>query len=158
MKAREPRKAVSIPARLRKEREWVDVRIRNLSSRGMRIEAEGPPRRGSYVEIFRHHHIIIGRVIWVRGAQAGVKTQDVIDISALVAGKSPNAAPAVAGIAERRASRRGPAKPLHERSRRIATMLQFASLALAAGGCALAGGQVVKQALATPLGMVSNSL
>lgn len=159
MKPREQRRNVMIPARLRLDGHWADIRIRNLSSRGLRVETQAPLKRGSYVEIFRQHQIIVGRVVWSRGAQSGLRAQDLIDIAGLVDGRParPPAGALPGPVERRRANRDSPAERA-ERSRRTSSMIQFLFLAIAAGGGAIVAGDSVRTALAGPLGIVSARL
>ena len=49
---------------------------------------EAPPR-GTYVEIRRQNHSMIGKVMWSNGCEFGVMLSDAIDVEGLVAGKAP---------------------------------------------------------------------
>lgn len=158
MKAREDRRNVMIPARMRREGRWADVRIRNLSSRGLRVESGLTLTRGSYVELYRHHQIIVARVIWVRGNHSGLRTQDAIDVTGLVTGRADAARVSLRVPDAVRSLPRGRPVTRHDRSRNLASMLQFVALAVAAGGCAIAGGQAVRDAFGDPIGIVAARL
>lgn len=88
MKSREPRTAVLLPARLRVDGTWIDVRIRNVSSRGMLLEFTSPPPRGRYLEIARGHDRYSARVAWSDERTCGVQTREPISI-ADVTGQQP---------------------------------------------------------------------
>lgn len=88
MRTREPRRNVLLKARMRQDRSWTDVTIRNVSARGMLLCSEDPPERGAYIEICGPAATLVGRVAWVRNGYFGVRTQDRIDVdSALSGGK-----------------------------------------------------------------------
>jgi hypothetical protein len=131
MKKREPRVQTSIPARMRLEDQWLDVKIMNLSLHGMMLRMARAPRRGSYIEVRRASSVIVGRVVWSRDGQCGVRAQDEIDMAAVANAPAKAAAPAwKAGDADRRSDQRRHVEQSEERSRLIARRLQFASLTL----------------------------
>ncbi len=84
MKAREQRKRVTTPARIRTDSGWADVTIRDISSRGIGLRSPRAPRRGDYVELCRHHHRLIGRVMWSDGECFGVLLSDAISVNDLL--------------------------------------------------------------------------
>lgn len=135
MKNRELRKSVLIPARMRIGGAWVDVRIRNVSTRGMMLETQSVPDRGTYLEIARARLSITGRVAWSRNGQCGIQTRDDIDLSGL-SGEPAAAKPASPGAPPRSPSVR-PARiqDRRDRSRAFGRMMEFAMVvACAAGG------------------------
>ncbi len=67
---------------------WQDVAIRNVSAHGLGIAVALPPRRGAVIEIRRASQIIVARTMWVDNNECGLRTQDVVDVAALL---SPNA-------------------------------------------------------------------
>jgi hypothetical protein len=145
LKAREPRKKVNIPARMRLGSEWADICIRNMSSRGLMATTAAQVKSGSYVEIRRGTIMIVGRVVWVYGASFGLRTQEQLDLAAVVGeprlNARPRAACAEAEAAERRSEgRRSAAEDIvrqAERSRRFANTFQFVALVAAIVlGCA----------------------
>lgn len=87
-KTRAPRKKVQLHGRLRQECEWLDVSIRDLSSRGLMAEAEQPPGRGHYIEIRRYDQILVGRVVWQSGRRFGVLLAHPINFEAVIKGCS----------------------------------------------------------------------
>lgn len=87
-KPRSARRKVRLHGRLRGEREWVDLSIRDLSERGLMAETDKPPPRGHYVEIRRQGHILIGVVVWSKGKRFGASLADSTDIDALISGSS----------------------------------------------------------------------
>jgi hypothetical protein len=106
MRARQPRRQVHVAARMRSGTSWTDICIKNMSGRGLMAETEVPPRRGSYVEIRRGQQIIVGRIIWAEGNQFGIRSQDRIDVDAILneprLANKPASATAAAATAERR--------------------------------------------------------
>lgn len=69
---------------MRVDRVWKDICIRNISSRGMLIQAACPPLKGIYLEIYRGRHVIVARVAWSKGHRFGVQSQDRLDFDALI--------------------------------------------------------------------------
>ena len=64
---------------------WSDVCIVNLSSRGAGLQCACPPVRGTYVEIRRGSHVLVGQVMWSAGHRFGVRTQDRLAVNAIIA-------------------------------------------------------------------------
>ena len=132
VKPRGPRGKISIPARMRSEEPITDVWIRNVSSRGMRIQADHPPRRGSYVELTLPNLEVVGRVVWTVGCNFGVHLTERIDIDALIKGLPPppprlaNHGDRPEGLPERRGAAR--TEDQLARSRHIASLLQYGAL------------------------------
>jgi hypothetical protein len=53
MKTREPRRKVLVGARIRHGLKWDDIRILNVSSRGLCLHSRDAPPRGIYVKLRR---------------------------------------------------------------------------------------------------------
>ena len=83
-KPREPRRKVAVAARMRVDGKYSDVCIRDISSRGMMLQAATPPRPGTYIEILRAAHIVVARVVWASDRRFGIRSQDRIDIRGIV--------------------------------------------------------------------------
>src|SRR5436305_4556210 len=81
--AREPRRKVMIRATMRAEGPRADVCVRDISTRGMMIQAGAPPSRGTYVDIECAGHRIVGIVVWRRERRFGINTCERIDVPAL---------------------------------------------------------------------------
>jgi hypothetical protein len=153
MKARDPRLQVCVPARMHTGADWVGVTILNMSSRGLMIQTDGQLTRGSYVEVRRGTQMIIGRVVWARDGRLGLRSQDQIDVAAIVneprLSSRPGALPGKS--AERRHAPRQIAAPTiaqrAERSRRFATAFQFISITVAGVGASVTLFVVVGQFL-----------
>ena len=158
LKPREPRRKVLIRARLRVIGTWADVCILNISARGMQLQAARPPQRGTYVEIRRGPHVIVGCVAWARQHRFGIKSQDVLFVDAIVAEPGDNEAqprrPACTAIDRRRR----PRAACSSNSRIVGRALEFACF-----GCVAAVGASAVYAAATdlfakPLSAVSRAL
>jgi hypothetical protein len=166
MKAREPRRKVLIQARMRMDSGWADVCMLNISSRGMLLQAASPPPRGSYVEIRRAAHVIVGRVVWRKDRRFGIQTQDRMNIGAIVNDPCQTAAThrGVPGSDQLSERRNGPHRtPAQieldaEHSRRLGATLQFAVLAAATGIGALILMIAVLRTLADPMAAITRHL
>lgn len=162
MKARESRRQVIIPARMRSNGAWGDVCIRNISSRGMLVQAANPPERGTYIEIFKARHIIVGRVMWRKDRRFGIHTRERIDVSSFVEDsalpKSSGASPPA--VERRRDTRRQAADVARrlERSRRISAAFQFACVVACSLAAAVITVSAVRENLARPLEAISSRL
>lgn len=134
MRPRETRTTVLIPARIRAGGTWLDVRIRNVSSRGLMLEVRSPLERGTYLEIARTHLRIAGRVVWTESGRCGIQTRDDIDFVSLTDDSQGTPAAAelpmkVASPASARIRERG------DRSRMLGRLMEFAAIiACLAGG------------------------
>lgn len=159
MKTREPRRKVMISARLRDGFGWTNVRILNVSSRGLLLHAPKTPDRGAYVEVCRGPHRIVARVMWVHQDRFGVYTQDAVAIDAIAGGGEVATPRAESLTLDRRSKRRRPtAEERGERSRQWASAMQFLWIAgFGAAAATLAFG-TVKGALSGPLSIVSAEL
>lgn len=160
MKPREERQKVMIKARMRSGASWHDVCLVNLSVHGVGIQAADPPARGTYVEICRGSHVIVGRVIWTKGHRAGLRSQDAIFIQAIAKdGAAAVSRPRVAGgpPTDRRRELRT-TQQRHDRSRHLGRAMEFACLALFASVLAMTAFGSVGRALAHPLSQISAAL
>ena len=87
-KPRESRQKVVLPARMRAGAGQVDVCIRDVSTRGMLIQAGVPPPRGTYVEILRPGYSVTGRVVWSKHHKFGIQSREKIRIAAVLERRS----------------------------------------------------------------------
>jgi len=167
MRPREPRHAVLMQGRMRHDGARADVCVRNISSRGMLLQAAAPPARGSYVEIFLSGHTIVGRVVWTKDRRFGIQTQQRMNIDAIVRAAALNgcrpapetAAPAIA----RRPS--APTKPTvadverrAERSRWFAAAFEFACIVGCSAAAATITMGVVVETFASPMQTIGSHL
>jgi len=159
---REARQKVMVTARMRVDREWVDITILNVSSRGLLARTATPPTGRSYVEIRRGTEVaIIGRTVWRNGQHFGVRTQDRIDITQLVTSTRARAPQAGAQpAAERRTAPRAPDSVATrlDRSRRFAAAFQYVALAAAALAGAAMILSTVQETLVATLSTVTDAL
>lgn len=161
MKTREERQKVMIRARMRAGASWHDVCILNLSKRGLGIQSAEPPPRGSYVEICRGRHLIVARVMWARGHRAGLRSQDLIWVQALInEGKAAANDPGPdqgAPPAERRGRPRS-TTDRHERSRIVARAFELTFIAMVGAAMGVAAFGLIQDALARPLSHIRSAL
>jgi hypothetical protein len=160
VKQREPRRKVMLRARMRCGAEWGDVLIHNMSSRGLLATADTECPRGTIVEIRRIHHVIVGRVVWQKGAYFGIRTQDRIDIDGIVAAKPPLHKPDTGSNDDRRVADR-PGASVAEReaaSRRFARLFQFAVMILVVGAAGLLLASEVGNVLSHPFAIIGAHL
>ncbi|MFN3676570.1 MAG: PilZ domain-containing protein [Sphingomonas pseudosanguinis] len=164
-KAREARRQVLIACRMKSATGWGDVCIHNISSRGMMIASDAALFPGAYIEIRRGQQTVIGRVVWQRERFSGVRTQDAIDIDALLREPRLQQAPSQGSGGDRRrdADRQPLPKPANdriaieidaarriERSQAISSRLQFSALCLFGLVAAIAIAMQVAQMLGNP--------
>lgn len=167
MKPREPRRDVLIQARMRVGGSRCDVCIRNISSRGLLVQAATAPSRGAYVEIFSGPHTIVGRVVWQKNRRFGIQTQDRLDVSMVIelSARLPNARDlrSAARLSGRCRSDR-PARTAAEvaqrleRSRRMSAALEFGCLAACGAAAAALTVSVVFETFSRPLESVASQL
>jgi hypothetical protein len=152
LKARETRRQLFMRARMRAGGAPVDVCIRNISSRGMLLQASAPPPRGTYVEIICPFHTIVARVIWAKDRRFGVQTRLPMDVSAVVgdtaprAPKSPSPAITLASWAEQR-----PISDIQrrlDRSRRLSSVMEFAFFLVLSAAAAVFTANILYEFLA----------
>jgi hypothetical protein len=136
VKPREVRRTTFLRARIRTAHGWSDVTIGNVSSRGLMLQAGASLQRNCFIEIRHGNACIVGRIVWARGVKCGVRTQDAVDIAALLS--RARAARATPGE-ERRAARRQPdarrrpaAADIAESSRRFARVFDWSIMVMAA--------------------------
>lgn len=162
-KAREQRRMVMVKARMRVTTDWADVTICNVSSRGLMAKCNKAPARGSYVEIRQRGACIVGRVAWSQGMRFGIRTQDPIDISALLA------EPTIKGkraLNDRRIDARKPAPTIlvvpdgekAERSRRFSRAFEWGVIVAASAFGVSQLAAVTGEALGDPLQKAKRAL
>ncbi len=84
------RMTAMLPGTMRDDRMIQDVRVGDISPKGMMIVSSRPPSRGDIVDISFHGHHLAGRVMWVNGRRFGVRTSERIDVDAILSGSAPN--------------------------------------------------------------------
>lgn len=127
MRAREPRQKVLIEARVRCGASWSDACILNLSSRGMLMQAERAPTRGSYLEIRRGSQVVVARVVWSNAYRFGVRTQDIVSADQLIRDPAPTTK---TGASPERRREPRPLATRHDASRRRSRAIEFCTFAV----------------------------
>jgi Flp pilus assembly pilin Flp len=150
--AREARRKVLIRATMRADGLPMDVCIRDLSTRGMLLQASAPPPRGTYVEIDCASFSIVARVIWRKDRRFGLESRERINVRALAGGPSPDPLPSRTARRPKRAAARAGG------SRTFARKIEFA--VIAAGALALIAvlGATAFETLSHPFANVSTTL
>jgi hypothetical protein len=159
-KRREPRVAVNLICRMRHGDGWHDVRIRNISSRGLAAMSATPPAIGQYAELRRGSAVIVARVVWRHGHSFGMRAQDKIDASSLIDQARPakDSKFELIDTERRKSPRADRLADTAERSRLAGSMLQYAVLGVASLAIALFASDAIRQIFSTPLTMVGNAL
>lgn len=151
-----------VPCRINAEGIWSDACIHNVSSRGLMLSTASPPRTGSYVDIRRGTLVIIGRVIWVKGQQFGVHTQDQVSAAILVSEPVLKQRPKFDTADDRRAPSREETQRLPDRRaekhRRFASLFQYVFFAVAAAGFGAFVAMQVYHLLEEPFQKVASAL
>lgn len=91
--AREDRHKVLIRAQMCVGGPPIDVCIRDVSSRGLLVQASEPPPRGAYVELVYGSAEVVGRVIWRKDRRFGIQSRERINVPALISGLATPAPP-----------------------------------------------------------------
>jgi hypothetical protein len=159
-KRRETRLAVNLICRIRQDDGWHDVRVRNISCRGIGASSATPPAIGEYAELRRGSALIVARVVWQHGHSFGLRSQDRIDIPALLgqgaAAKEGQFEPANAE--RRRQPREDSLVNAAEQSKHVSSMLQYTVLGIASLAAALFASSAVRDIFSTPLAAVAHAL
>ena len=126
----------------------------------MGIQTARPPVRGTFVEICRGSQVIVSRVVWSKGHRAGLRSQDAIQVTALV--KEPIVAqpPSRCAVGQPIERRSAPRRVLerHDRSRLAGRAMEFLGLVIFVGAAAVTAFGAVERALAQPLSRIFASL
>ena len=137
------RRKVLVRARLRGHGAPVDVCIRDVSTRGMLIQAGNPPLPGGIIEVGGGGLPIVGQVVWAKDRRFGVSTRETLYPESFVEDfGNPNAPYRGASAATRtRAGWRSKGKKAgYDGSRAAGGLMQYAAAVLlfvtAAGGIA----------------------
>jgi hypothetical protein len=131
----------------------VDVRIRNISSRGMMLEAPDPPRVGAYVELFGTV-TAVGRVVWKDDDSFGISTRDRVNLPVVLGKPEMKSRRSVAKITAPRASRIDTA----DQSRMLGRAIDFTLIAIAAVALAGLFALIAYGVLSRPLAALSGLL
>ena len=75
--------------KMRDKRGTRDIRIGDLSPRGLLVVCEHPPERGEIVDITINGHHIVGEARWSSGRRCGMRADRRINVQAVLAGRGP---------------------------------------------------------------------
>lgn len=150
-KRKEDRVKVLLRVRMRAGGLPTDACIRDISSRGLLVQTAAPPSRGTTIELNGPFRPIVARVVWTSDGRFGVRTQDIIDVSALLSGKLdrrqggerrsvPRSAP------DRRADALNGASISH----RLGGWMQFIAVAVIGGGIGIGLAKIAYETMSTP--------
>jgi len=153
---REWRRRVLLTARMRAGSGWDDIRILNVSSRGLLIQAPRLSGNAGTVELRHGDQTITARVVWRDGARFGLQADDRISIEQILAyGQSMTLQlPCATRSTERRQRFRAAA----ERNRLRGRALEFASVAVVVACIGLTLVTTVADVLARPMAAVRAAL
>jgi hypothetical protein len=161
LRQREHRVKVILPARMKDHRGWHDVRILNISSKGLMARSPAAPSRGSYLELRRGSYVIVARVVWSNGQQFGLQSQSLLVPGDIIDETARAVPPAIGGrdrsAAERRASPR-PAGRSHEANRGRARTLEYVGILSLAALLAAFAFDMSRQAFAHSMKAAADSL
>jgi len=165
MKPREPRKRVKTPARMRTEAGWSDVTIRDISSRGLGLRCSRAPRRGDYIELCRHHHKLVGRVMWSEGETFGVLLSEPIVVDHLLSSACARAKsaerrlrPRAGGSLQQAANQRVALVSMAQSSQHASRLMNFAAVAAIACIGAVLAADLASSVLSQAMNAVSAGL
>lgn len=149
-KPREARTKVLIRASMRADGPKTEICVRDISVKGLLVQAERAPRRGTFVEILCGGQSIVGQVVWASERRFGVAARQRLDVSRIIGTDRGGAAADTRAAASPARSRRGPApdqlQRRAERSRALSRSLQFLFLgATSAAAAAWIGALVYGQ-------------
>ena len=162
VKPREERRTTFLRARIRTEHGWSDVTIGNVSSRGLMLQATTTLQRNCFIEVRHGNACIVGRIVWARGVKCGVRTQDAVDVAALLShAPAKRAKPGQ----ERRSAPRQPearkrpaAAEIAESSRRFARVFDWSIMVIAAGAAGALMAETAWAVLDAPLARAATAL
>lgn len=145
---------------------WRDVRIRDISSKGLMLEAPAAPQRGAYLELYRGKHVIVARVVWSSDTRFGVLAQDRMNVDAIIgepdlSKPGSRVDPATQHLVERRSSSRPSAEQIAQqatRSRQRSAAVQFGFLVVLVSSFAVTLFGIVEETVAKPVKTISEQL
>lgn len=118
-----------------------------------------PPATGQYVEVRRGSAVVVARVVWQENCSFGLRSQDKIDLPSFVERCDTTLSGRAQDNVERRSvSRKNDLAVTEQRSRRAASVLQFAALAAAGLAAALVLSDMIIETFSTPIATVSRAL
>ena len=156
MKSREPRGKVLLGARIRHGLRWDDIRILDISSRGLCLHGRNASPRGTYVELRRGRQQIVARFVWTAEEKFGVVAQDPIAVEAVISDPDCALRRPAAPVCYRRANVHYAEG--HERNKMLARAFQSGFFMIAGGCAALALAMTVAEAFTRPMKAISSAL
>jgi len=146
--------------RMRHAGGWHDVRVRNISSRGLGAISGNPPRLGECIEVRTGSLLVVARVMWRVGPSFGLRSQDKIDVLTFIEQKSPTVErdDSWPGGERRQVPRPESARSTGVLSRDVGRKVQYATLGIAALGAAFLAFTTVQQTLSAPIQRVVDAL
>ena len=161
VKNRDPRQTVLIQMRMRAESTWVDVKIHNISKRGMLVRADHAPRTGSVVELRKGQTVVVGRVMWRLEQLFGIRTQDTIQPEALTGVAVAEGGASSSGSDRRQAARVpervSPARAF-DQSRYVAGAIQYVAAAIIGVSVAISIAYALYEILSAPIKVIAEHL
>lgn len=156
---RTPRRKVLIRAHMRCGGPKIPICIRDVSPRGMLLQANEPPPPGTYIEIVQDGLAVVGKIIWTKDRRFGISTRDVIDINALE-DESSTGTTRKAAVGRKAEAFRPTFNAAydHENSRHSANAMQFAAIVATIVCAAAALAFVLHEGLSSTVGNIVNNL
>ena len=154
---RELRRRVLVPARLRTDAEWCDVRILNISSRGLLIQLPRPAPAGSTVQIFRGDHLIVAEVMWSNAGRSGLRSEERLPVEEILSLKQSCALQSIATSGALH-DRRRQSRAVAQDSRLTGRAMEFAAVGAIAVSLAVSVWAMAEHALSSPLASASAAL
>jgi hypothetical protein len=139
---------------MRTSRGWSDACILNVSSRGLMVHANLSAFKGSSVELWHGDQSIAARVVWQRGAKAGLEADEAIPVEEML---SVSEAQLLQALGPPRAERRKCPRT-HDDSRFQGRIFEFASIAIIAAALGFGFSSWVSEVLGQPLTIIRKAL
>jgi Flp pilus assembly pilin Flp len=151
---------------MRVEAERVDICIRDISSRGLLLQADAPPPRGTYVEIFLPALTLVARVVWTKDRRFGVATREPMNVAAIINARpivnssDPRATitPSAALARHQKSLTAAAIRQRLERSRRLSTALEFGAVVAFAAVAAIVLASAIYEKLSPTFAAVGANL
>jgi hypothetical protein len=154
---RELRRRVLVPARLRTDAEWYDVRILNISSRGLLIQSPRFAPEGSTVQIFRGDHLIVAEVMWCNSGRSGLRSEERLPVEEILSLKQSRALQLIATTGAL-PDRRRQSRSVADDARSSGRAMEFAAVGAIAVSLAVGVWTMAERALSGPLANASAAL
>lgn len=156
-RARELRRRVVLPARLRSGAQWSDTCILNISSRGLMIHSGRAAPKGSSVELRRGEHVILARVVWRDGARVGLRSDERLPVEEIMSLGQCQSLQLVASGGARIERRKKPRPPRID-ARLRGRVFEFVGVGAIALSLALGVWMMARAAFARPLAQIEAAL